>query len=114
LYSGASLDADKLRNDMKAARAVIGVAHQEATQVRDEKAAAEAEVHLLVDATTACDTAFPVPYIGVPPSLARLPSGHGVRSYSSRGCHGSGRYPTLVWRSGESPGGAAGISAGTG
>ena len=61
MYSGASLDTDKLRDELKAARATLGVTQQEATQVRDEKAAAEAEVqNMLVDATTACDAAFPV------------------------------------------------------
>jgi hypothetical protein len=30
LYSGASLDADKLRDELKAARAALGVAQQEA------------------------------------------------------------------------------------
>jgi hypothetical protein len=61
LYSGASLDADKLCNELKAACAALGIAQQEAAQARDEKAATEAEVqNLLVDATAACDTACPV------------------------------------------------------
>jgi uncharacterized membrane protein len=59
LYSGASLDVDKLHDELKAVRAAIGVAHQEATQARDKKAAAEAKVqNLLVDATAAYDAAF--------------------------------------------------------
>jgi len=32
LYSGASLDADKLRNELKAERTALGIAQQEATQ----------------------------------------------------------------------------------
>jgi len=44
LYSEASLDADKLCNELNAARATFGIAQQEAAQARDEKAAAEAEV----------------------------------------------------------------------
>ena len=35
LYSGASLDANKLRNELKATCAALGVAQQEATQARD-------------------------------------------------------------------------------
>jgi uncharacterized protein (DUF3084 family) len=59
LYLGASLDADKLHNELKVARTTLGVAHQEATQARDEKAATEAEVqNLLVDATATCDATF--------------------------------------------------------
>ena len=38
------MDADKLRDELKAARAALGVAQQEAAQTRDEKAAAEAKV----------------------------------------------------------------------
>ena len=61
LYSGVSLDADKLCDELKATRVTLGVAQQEATQAKDEKAAAEAEVqNLLVDATAACDSAFPM------------------------------------------------------
>ena len=44
LYSGASLDADKLHDELKAACAALGVAQQEAAQARDEKAATEAKV----------------------------------------------------------------------
>ena len=33
LYSGASLDANKLRDELKVARTTLGVAQQEATQV---------------------------------------------------------------------------------
>ena len=57
LYSGASLDADKL----KATGAALGIAQQEAAQAQDKKAAAKVEVqNLLVDTTAACDAAFPV------------------------------------------------------
>ena len=61
MYLGASLDIDKLRDELKVARAALGVAQQEATQARDENAAAEAEVqNLLVVATAAYDAAFSV------------------------------------------------------
>jgi hypothetical protein len=67
LYSGASLDIDKLHDELKAARAALGVTHQEATQAREEKAVAEAEVqNLLVDATAAYDAAFPVQTVDDP------------------------------------------------
>ena len=38
------MDADKLRDELKAARAALGVAQQEATKARDEKVAVEAKV----------------------------------------------------------------------
>ena len=61
LYSGASLDTNKLRDELKVAHAVLGITQQKATQARDEKAAAEAEVqNLLVDATATYDAAFPM------------------------------------------------------
>ena len=42
-------------------RTALGVTQQEAAQARDEKVAAEAEVqNLLIDATAACDAAFPM------------------------------------------------------
>jgi hypothetical protein len=44
LYIRASLDADKLCDELKATRATLGVAQQEAAQARDEKVAAEAKV----------------------------------------------------------------------
>ena len=44
LYSRASLDADKIHDELKAAHAALGVAQQDATQARDEKATAEAKV----------------------------------------------------------------------
>ena len=59
MYSGASLDADKLCNELKATYAALGIAQQEAAHARDEKAATEVEVqNLLVDATAAYDAAF--------------------------------------------------------
>ena len=59
LYSGASLDANKIHDELKAVRAALGVVLQEAAQARDEMATAEAEVqNLLIDATAACDAAI--------------------------------------------------------
>ena len=46
LYSGASLDADKLHDELKAVHAALGVAQQEAAQEQDEKVVAEAEVQI--------------------------------------------------------------------
>ena len=67
MYSGASLDANKLCNELNATCAVLGVAQHEATQVRDEKVAAEAKVqNLLIDATVTCDAAFPVQVVDDP------------------------------------------------
>ena len=61
LYSRASLDIDKLHDELKVVHAILGVAQQEASQAQDEKAATEAEVqNLLVDATATCDIAFPM------------------------------------------------------
>ena len=67
MYSAVSLDADKLRDELKATCAALGVTQQEATQEQDEKAVTEAEVHnLLIDATVACDATFPVQIVDDP------------------------------------------------
>ena len=61
MNSGASLDVDKLRNELKATCTALGIAQQEATKARGEKATAEVVVqNLLVDVTATCDAAFPV------------------------------------------------------
>lgn len=60
LYSGASLDADKRRDQLKAALAALDAANQEAAKERDKKASVEAEMqNLLDDVTAACDTCLP-------------------------------------------------------
>ena len=69
LYSSASLDVDKMRDELKAACAALGIIEQEATQACDEKATTEAKVQNLLVATY--DAAFPMQRVNDPSTIPK-------------------------------------------